>query len=552
MTNRKERGQVLPLAALFMTALMLMAALAIDVTSVLSSERFYTTTAEAAALAGAQDLQQATSRVLTNTERGHSRGHAMSVLVARLGATSTPTSGNCTTTSDITECALPGTPYLVSVQTPSPSCVTCEPNRSVQVTIRNPAHRLTFAGLAGQTDWNVEADAVAGLQFAGKYAIQTLRPPHPLPNNTDQNRENISVDGTNTWVNVLRGDVGTNTSAYTTAGGRISLDSANGYRIEHIDDIVPDPWNQVNGLPEGKQLLRLIPDPSYMIADFDGLPDPSQGKPKAPAYGRQEDGRWDTVTGDTNACPARGTNGFPPAQVEDDNGVLVDEYASFLDDPALTVTCYLPGVYQDPLGFRVTQNDEVAYLLPGAYYFDKKGASIGGTLLGGLVADEPGVVLVIPQDADFAGNNSQAIRLNQGNEACDANDCRAEPAVDWSGDEVATPDGLAITLQVPRDPDNDICFDDVTPLDVVACTNGNNTLNLPGNGNLSIAGVVYAPSDNAQINGNNTSQVGEVGQLITWTVTYGGGAKLNQVYPEPDQVGTVRLDSACTANEVCN
>jgi hypothetical protein len=177
---------------------------------------------------------------------------------------------------------------------------------------------------------------------------------------------------------------------------------------------------------------------------------------------------------------------------------------------------------------------------------------VTGTLLGGLVANEPGVVLVVPQDADFTGNNSVAIVLNQGNEACDANECRAAPAVDWSGDEVVSPDGLGLTIQIPRDPTSDICFDGVTPLNVKACTTGNNTLNLPGNGNLSISGVIYAPSDNIQFNGDNTSQIGEVGQIIAWTATYGGGAKLNQVYPEPDQVGTVRLDAACTASEVCN
>ena len=109
-------------------------------------------------------------------------------------------------------------------------------------------------------------------------------------------------------------------------------------------------------------------------------------------------------------------------------------------------------------------------------------------------------------------------------------------------------EGLLITVAVPRD---EACFSGTTPLDVGTCTTGNSTLNLPGNGNLSVTGVVYAPSDNAQINGDNTNQVGEVGQLIAWTVKYGGGAKLNQIYPEPDQVGVVRLDAACTGLETC-
>ncbi|MEA2026275.1 MAG: pilus assembly protein TadG-related protein [Chloroflexota bacterium] len=526
MTDRNELGQVLPITALFMTSLLLIAALAIDVAGVLSAERFYTTTADAAALAGGQDLQQATSRLVTDTERGKARDHAMTVLVDRLGATSTPSAGTCGTTNDVLNCALPGTPYLVSIETPSPSCVNCEPLRSLQVTIRNPSYGLTFAALVGQADWNVEATAVAGLQFVGKYAVQTLRPPHPLPNSIDQNRENISVDGTNTWVSVPRGDIGTNTSAFTNSGGTITL--ATGFRIDHIDDITPDPWNQVAGLPEGFLLRKLIPDPDYMVADFGG----------APTYSDQADGRWDAVAGNgPDPCPVAGTEGFPP------------DYKAILEDPSLDVTCYLPGVYMDAQGFNVPQNTDVAYLLPGAYYFGSKGLDVGGTLMGGLVRDANGVVLVVPQDADFSGNNAVAIMLNQGDETCMADSCRSLPAIDWAGQEVKSSEGLLLTIEVPRD---EQCFSGTTPLDVGACTTGNSTINLPGNGNLAVTGVVYAPSDNAQINGNNTNQVGEVGQLIAWTVKYGGGAKLNQIYPEPDQVGIVRLDAACTGLEVCN
>ena len=152
MKTGDEKGQVLPLTAIFMTALLLFAALAIDVTAVLSAERFYITTADAAALAGGQDLQKAKTRLIEDADRTRARGHAMSVLLDRLGATSTPSGERCDTTFDVVDCALPGTPYLVSIQTPSPNCVNCEPNRSVQVTVRHPSYPLTFAALAGQSD----------------------------------------------------------------------------------------------------------------------------------------------------------------------------------------------------------------------------------------------------------------------------------------------------------------------------------------------------------------------------------------------------------------
>ena len=107
---------------------------------------------------------------------------------------------------------------------------------------------------------------------------------------------------------------------------------------------------------------------------------------------------------------------------------------------------------------------------------------------------------------------------------------------------------LMLTIEVPRD---EGCFSGTTPLDVDRCTTDNDTINIPGNGNLAVWGVVYAPSDNVKVNGDNTAQVGEVGQLIGWTVTYSGGAKLIQNYPEPAQVGVSRLDAACTGLEPC-
>ncbi len=515
--SNSQAGQVLPITALFMTVLLLFAALAIDVTNLLSAERFYTATADASALAGAQDLQTGKTRQVSGQDRADARRNAMAVLVDQLNGSSTPTGGTCAPNSDVIDCALPGTPYLVSIKTPSPTCVSCDPDRSVQVTVRHPSYALTFARLVGQNDWNMQSTAVAGLVFGANYAIETLRPPDPLPNETDKNRQNISVDGTNTWLEVIRGDVGTNTSAVTNSGARITLGS--GYRIDHIDDITPDPWNKEDGLPAGKLITRLIPDPAYPIADFTG----------APTFATQQDGEI--------ACPSPGTGGFPP------------DYKTILEDPELDITCYQPGTYQDKHGFNVSKNTDVAYLLPGAYRFEEKGLDIGGTLMGGLVGDEPGVVLVIPQVSDFAGNNSVAIMLNLGDETCTADSCRANPAIDWAGNEVKTPAGLVITVEVPRD---ERCFSGTTPIDEPKCTTDNNTINLPGNGQLAIAGVIYAPSDNVQVNGDNTDQVGEVGQLVAWTVKYAGGAKLTQDYPELEEIGVLRLDAACTGLEACN
>ena len=167
-------GQVLPLFALFIIALLLMAALAIDVSSALSARRFYRSAADAAALAGAQDLQQGTTRTITATERTNARTHALVQLQSLLGGNTSA----CDPTANVVDCSIGD--FEVTVKTPSPTCVDCDPARSVQVTVRNPDYGLSFARVAGINSWEVASTSVAGLTFGKSYTIITLRPPKKL------------------------------------------------------------------------------------------------------------------------------------------------------------------------------------------------------------------------------------------------------------------------------------------------------------------------------------------------------------------------------------
>src|ERR1019366_6566430 len=83
-----------------------------------------------------------------------------------------------------------GSSYTATVTTPSPSCVTCEPDpacaavancpassyHSIQVTVDEPNHPTTTAALFGQSSWNVSRTAVAGLQFEPHYNLLALSP----------------------------------------------------------------------------------------------------------------------------------------------------------------------------------------------------------------------------------------------------------------------------------------------------------------------------------------------------------------------------------------
>src|SRR4051812_20200011 len=84
-SDQPERGQVLPLFALFLVVLAAFSALAIDVSSAYASQRAYREAADAASLAGGQDLQT-TTRAITSANQLSARQHAYQILRDRLNA----------------------------------------------------------------------------------------------------------------------------------------------------------------------------------------------------------------------------------------------------------------------------------------------------------------------------------------------------------------------------------------------------------------------------------------------------------------------------------
>lgn len=500
--KRREHGQSLVLFTLFLVVLLGMAGLAIDVSSAYAASQMQRAVADGAALAGAQDLKQTGTRTVSDTDRTHARAHALQVLGDQLHATSTP----CDTSTDISGCALPGTPFVVSIKTPAPSCrdggCSVDAYHSVQVTITNPNFELGFSRIFGINQYNVARTSVAGMGFSARYAIITLRPGCPNPRQPiDPCVDDINENGTNTLLNVVSGDVGVNTNVITNSGALIVL--APGYMIYHYSD--GQPWNGAPNNPPGLQLNDLIPDPGYTPPSRTG----------GPTYARQSDG---VDTSCTNA--PGGADALPPGTV-----------------------CYKPGIYHDK--FKVL-GSQIAYLtsnptLGGAYFFDG-GAQIDGQLLGGLVSNKPGVVIVVPNSQTFAANNAVKLWLNKGGSSCSSDACRATAPLDYSLNSVETPGHMILTLMVTEVPG---CFDP-SGFPTRTC-NPSSTIKIPGNAEVFLAGVTYAPSDSVQVQGNLTSTTGTIGQLVSWWTTYGGGAQLNQEYPGGDQPGILRLDAACTA-----
>lgn len=507
-----SRGQVLVLFVLLLVALLALASLVLDAARAYSLQRFERSVADAAALAGAQDLQQPLTRAITTTDQLNARTDALALLARELGATSAPA---CSPTADIVDCVIPGTSYLVSVKTPSPSHVSVTADHAVQVTVRQAAFSLTIGRVLGLTTWNVGSTSVAGLGYASKYAVVTLQPPQPKPNGTDANLcKDLTVSGTNTVLNVVQGDVGTNTSATTTNSGVIKL--ASGYVIDHFDDItnascglfINPTWaTDASGNPQGKKINSLIPDPGYMYASFTGAP------------------TFTTQAAGVTAC----------------NG---SDYPKDWTTLLTGAICYQPGVYTDSHGFKVGTG-QTAYLMPGAYSFPF-GLSVQGSLTGGLIDSKPGVVIVFPTQIKNGLNPNNAVNfvLNMGGETCTSDTCRATPAIDFAGSQVMTPQGLTITMEVGRDNN---CFSGNTPIVSPDCNlnSVDTTISIAGNALVQVAGVLYGPSDNMQISGSST-QGGFVGQLISWTVSYSGQSTLTQEYPGGPGNGVLHLDEACS------
>lgn len=488
----KRRGQVLPLFAIMLVGLMSIMALAIDVASAYAFRQAYRTAADAAALASAQDLQGAGTYATA-------RARAVTSLVRQFGATSTPT---C---ADNVDCALPGTPYVVKVKTPlaAGECVTCTPSKAVKVTVANPTFNLTFARVVGISSWRVAVTSVAGFDAVGNYALVTLRPPHPIGNGSDQDKDNVDVNGRNTRLFIESGDVGTNTSVITNSANYVVL--APGYSIFHYDNIIPDPWNKMlDGTPTGVLLQALIPDPNYMYPTAYAAVFPSQ------------------AAGET-ICPTTLPITVPAGK---------------------TMKCYLPGEYQSVLKVGSGGGPDIAYLTSGAYKFSA-GANITGSVYGGL-SDGPGVVVVVPKSQAFDALNAVALRLNSGDPSCTSDSCRAKPALDGASKPVVTPDGLPLTIEVIRD---ESCFTANVPKQ---CSDtGNTSLRLSGQADFYVAGVIYGPSDYMRINANDTVQGGTLGRIVAWHVSYGGGPTLNQKFQGDKRLSVLRLDQACSPGAPC-
>jgi nitrogen fixation protein FixH len=515
--RQTERGQVLPLFALMLVAIMAMMALAFDVSNAYAARRAFRTAADAASLAGALDLQQTGTRAVGTAEYALARLHAEEALEREFNDTVT-----CVFTPPRrSECTFATHPYQASIVTPLPSaasCATCDPDRSVQVSVGNPSFGLTFARALGIGQWRVAVTAVAGLQHATQYTIFALRPPSSpaIPG-----VRSLAING-GTPVFVVNGDVGTNanmTYSGFAAGSQLHLDS--GYRMDYFDPFNPPLWD--GPTPPGHKIAALVPDPAYPV--------PAKGS--TPPVGAVDTANCATIAASIYVNPNYALS-FPVVGGAPDMS---------------KITCYLPGVY----GGRVrVDNGKLGILEPGLYFFDRE-LDVQGSLIGGYAPASEGVALVFPESSGTvfknrtAGSLPQVVALNAGSRYKNPGGQEATPARDFSGSLIqtnTTPPKI-MTVIVPPDSRCPVVFPFPSSCSN-AVENQNKAIDLSGRTGLYLAGVQYAPSDNITVAGNATTG-GYIGQLWAWTIVYTGNSQINQEGSQSSGPGTIRLDAACTA-----
>lgn len=549
MAASRQRGQVLVLFTLTLIALLGMAALAIDIAGVYVEQRTERVVADSSALAGAQDNWRDGSMVVGPPEWQRARTDAMQNLVDELtpGAALPDCSvgGSPPYAADVVNCPLSGTPYYVSVYAPAPSCATgaCDAIRSVQVTVRNPKHGLTFARLFGQSAWNLAITSVAERSLGTNYVFVTLRPPDPSRSNSgacapncDNNEKNIFLDGTNTKLTVVNGDMGTNTNMTLTNGATVSVPA--GSFVDRYDA-----YQNWTAPPPGKQISTPIDDPNYPVPL---VPDPAL-RPDL-IYATNAAGQMTAAD-----CATEVANNVPSTYK---NANLSATGAS-----SGSVICFKPGEYTDPqhkVGSQLNASVTAMVFTPGVYFFDG-GLQPGNNVevVGGYQGNSPGVAFVFPRacspSCSFAGNSADLIALNAG-DAYTGNPTNpvgagnaATAAVNWDGTRVETTSKVPLPMTLIVRPD---------PLCVVALTdscpdeNQNKQLNLPGSGSLLAFGVQYAPTDNVSISGGSGSN-GYLGQIWAWTVQYTGGSNINLAGAGTPKPGVLRLATACSPGAPC-
>jgi hypothetical protein len=516
--RRRQKGQVLAMFAAVAIVLVGISALVVDIGMRYAFERRYQSIADAASIAGAQNLLPADRTSLPDsTMQQKARTEALGIVLTDLIGTRTDIA--CNPSADI-DCVVAAGQYRIVIKTPASQCVDCDVNRAIQVSVDDPKFSTNFSRLFGQTTWDLHRTSIAGLEFGKSYALVTLRPPS---SGSISDVKDIAING-NTHVVVRKGDAGSNANmnydgTCLPGGSELRLDS--GYNMYYYDPFNPQEW--CANKPNGKKITTFIQDPQYVVPVEATIPAPPTRSGSVPS----------TDPGCAAAITAANADPF---------------YAALVTAAGSSIECLQKGKYANDPYQGGGPGPGLVILEPGLYFFDA-GLTVKGNLIGGYVADQPGVALVFQEAKNqFVNNSGSTVYLNAGAKLDATPGNQAAPALDFLGNPIQTNKTPPILLTVMVQPN-------------LACEGPGRTIVLPipgscpsqsvasavqltGTAKLYLAGVQYGPTDNMSLNASVGT--GYVGEVIAWTVKYSGGTEIDQEGSGDTGPGNFRIDTACS------
>lgn len=521
----RPRGQVLVLFALGLVAFVGIAALATDYGYWLQEKRGLQNAADAAAQAGVSELLK---RPITSAKQDAATEHAMEYVDDQLGlglkangqincaaAAASDPAGNGFGPEDCT--GYQG-PDRIVIRTPVDATTSCRGvawgNRAVTVRIDRRSTRF-FSQIFGGANPQIDVCATSAIQ-GGSLAVAVLKPNQTAPGvfDTQPNNSTITMKlaGSDTFIRIWGGDVGINSlfsaagapppqspnqPAYVkfmTAGGTGISDN---HMLMTIENPIPMTWDvtakqvRTEGLTTAEtddlyhapiHLPTYIPIPGWGNALYTSLAGADAGT--APS----------TVT---SSDPANGT----------------------CTDPVGGLAGMAPGKY-DLLAVGVGQR---RWLCPGVFHFVKKNGTQGLQLASNSAIAGQGVTLVFESDSAARIDSGSALLLNcdpAGDAACGS----PQAPGPWTTGDVRHDIPIAIWIEpVPG----------CDPL-LVACSDSTSSavFDMQGGAGMNVRGLIYGPTDNMKIAGNNLHHGS--GEIWAWTLEYKGNSTLDQIYEGSD------------------
>jgi hypothetical protein len=510
MKATRQRGQVLVLFALALTVFIGAAALTVDFGFWLSEKRALQNAADAAAQAGISALLK---RPITAAKRDAAADHAMLYLNDQLGLGLAPGEVHAAAAYARNDAdgfgSEDGTSYRGSdhffIATPVTAAVSCHGgaygNRAITVRIQHLSSRF-FSQLIASGPQGVAACATSAI-IGGGLAVAVLQPNQGVqPNSTNIT---MKLAGADAYVRIWGGDVGIN-SMFST-GSNPPPNSPNDPAF------VKFMTTNETGYSDNRMLVT-IEDPSPITWSVNAKQIRAEGVSE--------------VTGDDVYHAPVDLPGYIPIPGWGDALYVALAAADAFTTPTTLSSAPTSGPCDDPLtgspGVAPGKYDLISlgtgerlWLCPGVFHFVKKNGQQGLSLASNSTVAGQGVTLVFESDSSLRPDSGSQLLLN-------SSEAGGTPVTaPWrTGDSVHD---VPITVWIHPvsgcDPDAS-----------TVCSNSSNVFDMQGGAGMSVRGIIYGPTDNMKIAGND--QHHGSGEIWAWTLEYKGNSQLDQLYEGAD------------------